>query len=467
MQKNEHGWRVGRSLRSSRAHTWMELRKWGLATLPTSVMYPGTAATISSALYLSKPRWAGEWNQDGPHAFITGTVLGVVVWLLGSALFRRFAMPETSNTAAYGELASEYHRLKPRLDCLPADCAGSPSHCEARAQLDQVAGELGLDERTAQPAYRWILATGYTAAWSRIHRADECMFDLECESAVVGFALYDELRLLGARIPEKDEMLSKLRTALVALDPSAGKYLHQPPSPHPEHPRPVFRLRAVPRPGAHRNEPVVHIAVRGRVLIGRGLSDADRQRTARVVLRQIRHSINEFRDDRREGLIRARNNLFATVLFTGLTAYLVLGLALIEGVSRPAVLAAFGFYLVGAVVGLFRHLRNASARDTIVEEDYGLSYARMIQLPLFSGVAAVAGVVLTALLPALVPTTSASDRITAPALSTIFNLTTNPSYLVVAAIFGLTPNLLISRLQQQAESYKADLKSSEAAEHVR
>jgi len=33
---------------------------------------------------------------------------------------------------------------------------------------------------------------------------------------------------------------------------------------------------------------------------------------------------------------------------------------------------------------------------------------------------------------------------------------------VLAAVFGLTPSALISRLQSEAEKYKSDLKSSEA-----
>ena len=35
---------------------------------------------------------------------------------------------------------------------------------------------------------------------------------------------------------------------------------------------------------------------------------------------------------------------------------------------------------------------------------------------------------------------------------------------VVAAVFGLTPGLLFTRLQQQAENYAADLKTSEATQ---
>ena len=49
-----------------------------------------------------------------------------------------------------------------------------------------------------------------------------------------------------------------------------------------------------------------------------------------------------------------------------------------------------------------------------------------------------------------------------PHLGNIFNLDDRPFGLVLAAIFGLSPTVLISRLQQEAEKYKADLKSTES-----
>jgi hypothetical protein len=51
-----------------------------------------------------------------------------------------------------------------------------------------------------------------------------------------------------------------------------------------------------------------------------------------------------------------------------------------------------------------------------------------------------------------------------PPLDNIFDLDKNLIGLLVAAVFGLTPGLLFDRLQQQADKYKADLKSSQATE---
>lgn len=39
-----------------------------------------------------------------------------------------------------------------------------------------------------------------------------------------------------------------------------------------------------------------------------------------------------------------------------------------------------------------------------------------------------------------------------------------PSLLIIAAVFGLTPDLLIRRLTQQAEKYKGDLQSTETSQ---
>jgi hypothetical protein len=104
-------------------------------------------------------------------------------------------------------------------------------------------------------------------------------------------------------------------------------------------------------------------------------------------------------------------------------------------------------------------------------EDYGLSRARLIHTPLFSGLAAVGGVMLVMVLPALVnlsaitPEGAASASggsmppNVAPQLADIFQL--NAISLLVAALFGLTPGLLIDRLHQ-AETYTANIKATAA-----
>jgi hypothetical protein len=114
------------------------------------------------------------------------------------------------------------------------------------------------------------------------------------------------------------------------------------------------------------------------------------------------------------------------------------------------VTAAIAFYLVGAVVGLFGELYGTSRRRRGIVEDYGLSIARLLTVPLLAGIAAVGGVLLTRL-----SGTATSDGL--PALAQIFSLQKYSFGLVIAAIFGLTPGLLLDRLSQQPEDYKKEL----------
>lgn len=52
----------------------------------------------------------------------------------------------------------------------------------------------------------------------------------------------------------------------------------------------------------------------------------------------------------------------------------------------------------------------------------------------------------------------------APKLKEIFNFEINLIGLFVALVFGMMPGLLFERLQQQADRYKTDLKSSKSSE---
>jgi hypothetical protein len=85
----------------------------------------------------------------------------------------------------------------------------------------------------------------------------------------------------------------------------------------------------------------------------------------------------------------------------------------------------------------------------------------LLHLPWLAGLAAVGGVLVTAVLgPQLVPDSGSG---TASALADVFN-GDNTSLILVAAVFGLTPDLIIRRLEQQTEKYKADLESTQSTQ---
>ena len=194
------------------------------------------------------------------------------------------------------------------------------------------------------------------------------------------------------------------------------------------------------------------------------LQQAERESTIRAMLRYVRRSINEFRDERWFGLVQARNRLLKTVVLTGCVCFAMTALAAMsKNVHSPHLTTGVAFFLVGAIVGLFNQLRlDASA--TTATEDYGLATARLVHTPLFSGLAALVGILVIPLLSFLANGTlspnDTSSTPSTPSLSTIFTLT--PVSLVLAVIFGVSPTALLMRLQREAEQYKADLRSSES-----
>jgi hypothetical protein len=187
---------------------------------------------------------------------------------------------------------------------------------------------------------------------------------------------------------------------------------------------------------------------------------------ALAALRHVNGTINEIRDSDWDGLVRVRNHLLATILVTGVVSYAQLAFVISQPapVPRGTIAVVAALYLVGAIVGLFNQLYADSQADRAVE-DYGLHLARLINIPLFSGLAAVFGVALTVLLPVATDPTSFPKPSDIPSLVQAFDLSKHPLDPVFAAVFGLTPNLLINRLSDQATKLKSNISSTNAASH--
>ncbi|MEO7519465.1 MAG: hypothetical protein ABIY58_11975 [Acidimicrobiales bacterium] len=406
----------------------------------TAVLVPGLAAFLALTLYVYRANGRDSTSISGTSAYLEATLMAIGTWfLLGAVLRNRLTSVKTANPSVYHELLEQYERISSRMGSLEEGAGAgtampgtaSPEAtsrlalAEARAGLETCRKELGLAPGpTTTSGMDWVLATGYAALWRRIHAAQEALLLVEPVDDVVGQGLLDEARLESSTIPGRDQLLRQVRMAVGVLAPGAQVFL----------------------------------AKREEAEAADGVAPADPGQ-ARMVIRNIAHVISEYRDDRQEGLIRARNNVYRTVFIGGLAAYILLGLALIREVDELALVAMSTFYLVGAIVGLFRQLGKASSVDTVKQGDYGLSTARLLLIPLFSGLAAVGGVVLVALLGAVIPAKTPAI----PTLRAIFDLGNNQFGLVGASVFGLTPNLLIQRLEKQAEQYKDDLKSSDAS----
>jgi len=143
----------------------------------------------------------------------------------------------------------------------------------------------------------------------------------------------------------------------------------------------------------------------------------EQEARAREDLIHVRRVVNEYRDDQWDQLVRARNRLMATVILTGLFTFGLLAFVVLDGVDDSALFAATVLYFVGALIGLVNRTRIDSESEEAIE-DYGLSCARLINTPQFSGLAALGGVLLISALPTLINVESLTGSPAQPAIAT-------------------------------------------------
>jgi hypothetical protein len=320
-------------------------RAYYAALAVTGVLVPGLAGFATSVLYFlgrdEKSGLAGTLNKDGAHSFLYGSAIALGAWLVGAFLFQRYGRVDGSNPMEYARLRAQHGLLRSRLDAVKDRDAW---YEVANKALDRACALLRPGKNNQ--GIRWASQSGYVLARAEIDSAETALIAHEPIERLPAIAKDLRLRIEGSRMGGSALLLESLHSVDedLALEDA------------------IRRDARVP--------------------------------SARARLTQVKETVDAFRDSRRYGLVSARSGLYGTVVLAGTLAYSLLGLALIWGAGPEHVLAAIVFYLVGAVVGLFRQLAAAGAADTQVEEDYGLDDARLIQRPLFSGVAAIGGAAL-------------------------------------------------------------------------
>jgi hypothetical protein len=391
-------------------------------------LMPGLAAVVTVGAYLFLPTVADVVPPTPGYpgmALVAGLAVTAVVWVVGAFFAKGLVSAPRAQLRLYAELLERTRSLDDRVTSLhPVSPEELAATSEARTHIDYATEELQGDG--AGPALRWAFASGYMSVWRALHRADEALIIVEPDDSAVGDALHDALSLGGSAIGNRERLIDIVRLGMHRLSPGAASAF-------------MSAVTAAPNADAEKLTPA----------------------QAREALREVRHALNEFRDDRHDGLIRARNRLVWTMLAVGVTTYLLLSLALVAAVPVKYIQAVAVLYLIGAIVGLFNRLRVEAGQSSAVE-DFGLSQARLVVTPLVSGLAAIGGVYLIAALPALLPA-GGTPPVDAPKLADVFDLTSNPIALVYAAIFGLAPSTLTSRLSLASSRLEKDLQSTEAA----
>jgi hypothetical protein len=396
-----------------------------------STMGPWIAAAVGIGTYILTAGWEASVNIRFAAAY-NGIAAAIAAIAALAFLGRLLSRPERAQPRTWESLIDRKTQLRARIVAMSkSGKLDGALGDEAHQLLEAATRHLG-EPHMWKPELRWALATGYSSLLRTLHRLEEIVVLAQPDDAVAGDALHDAMCLSGSTIADRDVLSARLRTAVQTISPNGARYF-------------------LPRT----NEPALPAA--------RTLDDPPSPAEARSVLREVRFAINEFRDDRVDGLIRSRNRLLWVVLTVGITAYLALALAILSGVGQIQMITIAVLYLVGALAGLLNRLRIESQRSSAIE-DYGLHLARLVATPLLSGLAGVAGVYLVAKTPELLLVVNPTSRGGAtPDLAEIFNLTLNQSALLVAAIFGLVPAQLFSGLQRQADRFQQDLEKSTPA----
>lgn len=383
----------------------------------TAPLVPSLALIVTAILYVA--------YFPGDQAVLLGLGVTLTLWILSAIVARRLVTADRVRPPVYNELHERYDQLHAQLRAIDPATFTSPleqsAYEDAHEHAKYIATALGIDG--SRPGARpgsslgWVSASGYTDLWNRIHRAEEALILLMPLEAAIATSLYDELRLRGSTIDNREDLVTRLKESRNKLEEELQQNVAQP-----------------------------------RELRGE-----------RIKLREISEVINHFRNERWSALAHSRNRLHRTGIFTGIVAYALLSLILITNdrlVIRDFIVATVVFYLVGALTGLFGRMATESKSEQAVE-DYGLTCARLLHTPTFSGLAAIGGVILIGMAITTLPGAAQPADVRPEAIFTLNDMTVTD--LVIAAVFGLTPHLLINRLLDQAQQYKVDLRKSEAS----
>ena len=442
---------------------------WAALILTGSIVpLPIAAATITATLYITRPDWT-IFVPSLPTKILVifvGIVATLLLWLLISWPFKCFTSFASANVRSGSHIRRHILALKSSLRVLhgqvdvpaPADKPDLHAFRAANPQdydlaLDTLCSCLvEANQQVARENVSWIMGSGYIGVWNFVQRAEEAIMTVAPREYVIREALHDEASIDGSTIADRDYILSNIKIAVRLLSSSASIYLK---SLSAQDQGLTLTSSSV---AGHSPTPTITSPLQ---MLDKDL-DPTTELEARNALRDARQTLNEFRSGLWEGLITLRNQLVGTALITALLTYILLFVAIGADIDPGAMKAALVFYLVGSIVGLFSRLYTESQTGSAID-DYGLTLARVVATPLISGLAAIAGVLVIAILSMNILNAPGSGvNAGLPQLSTVYDIVQNRQGIIVAALFGLTPNRLINILQQRADDTKARLKNSSA-----
>lgn len=463
---------------------------WSIARaglLGAAPLTPLAASALAVAMYIH-PQF-GDFTYD-PPSLVSGALDLIGAWVLLAVAFVALGFTDVrrANTTAYCELANMLTEVKGMEDALFSESPDGVKNLyecfpgSAKRACDQFKGyrheaECALRGHTwARSA--WVQGSGYVRTWRLLHRAEEVLIGVEPPSSLIERANFDLQRLAGSTIENRALLAERLAQAITILGPCAAAQAQQ--SVVRSYGSLEGKISLAAESVSRSTPALVGTVVTRFERSVRHLKSSNTSRPAeagaattaessrfgvpltpsnpleaRLVVGAVRGTLNLQHDCSCDGLVRARTRLACTTVATAIIAYVVLWLAIAAHVEpRPQLLSAVAYFLVGGLTGLFARQYVEFGSETATD-DFGLSHTRLFAAPQLSGVAAIVGVGLLALAE------RAMEVAPADTLLTAFNMPAVPGNLVVAAIFGLTPGLLIDRLKQQTDVLRSNLRQAE------
>ncbi len=409
---------------TERSNKGLEKGVYPAALRVTAPLFPSVATLVTVIGYLVGDEVAqiigvtGKvWREtSGDVAVLVGITAGLLTWFSVAGFYYPYTTAYYVSRRNYNGLREKLDYLKIRVEQAEVNVSQTPSDDGVlepmrRQALARARRECEvIEKRLAERGMPWVTGLGYIDLWHRVHRAEEALIKVEPYSEVLEGAMRDQSRLRNANMDNKEFFEEHLKSAVEDLKDSKT---HQDDEPTPE-----ARWKTLTK------------------------------------LCEVRYEINNFRDNTWEGLIHLRNSLADTVVLLGLATYALLALAIFLEPDPMVIIWAVTYFLIGAIAGLFARAQ-AEWGATSGVDDFGLSKTKLLQVPWLSGLAATGGVLVTSILD---PKSNTID------LTTVFS--DRPVLIFVAAVFGVTPNLLIQRLDEQAEKTKEDLKSTQSSQSI-
>src|ERR1700730_4149057 len=344
--------------RNRRENFGIYMKAYSASFMTIGVIIPVIASLVAATLYLTLPNsplppLLGIQSDSQWYTLVYSSILTGIIWLVAALSFCNFSTARGANPRNYNLLRSRLHQLKSSLNLRDYD----NDAYEEINEMNTVINEAGFNHcsehkrEVLKEAYAccidisrklykfstglpWIIGTGYNSAWALLHHAEEVMIEVADVETVVRGAKHDFLAIQDSQIHGQDGLLDDLIQAVTVLKPEALVYFkeHQPG-------KGSIALSQLVQILNKFNDQSSTTSLAGQASNKNGAgadAQAKAEAAARVTLREVRSTLNDFRDKRWEGIVQQRSRLLTSIAVTGIVTHALLCITILTNAPPVA-----------------------------------------------------------------------------------------------------------------------------------